>query len=65
MIGWMLGDYSEAAKSLSAMTATDRTEWASTRNKYFTLGINKDSLHVLESAIFHVSFGFLFHLNLR
>lgn len=46
--------YNKGSKSLAALTATDRTTWAQARNQYFASGINKDSLDVLESAIFHM-----------
>ena len=49
------GEYTDSMKSLSAMTATERTEWAQTRTQFFSSGVNKDSLEVMESAIFHVS----------
>ena len=47
-------EYSEMSRSLAALTGIDRTEWANLRIKYFASGINKESLDVLESAIFHV-----------
>lgn len=46
--------YNKGSKSLGALTATDRTTWAQARNQYFNSGVNKDSLDVLESAIFHL-----------
>ncbi len=52
-------DYSEASRSLAALTGIGRTEWAQTRNRYFNSGVNKDSLDVLEQALFHVSKNFL------
>lgn len=48
-------EYSEEARSLAALTGIDRSEWAKARTEYFSSGINKDSLHLLDSAIFHVS----------
>ena len=53
---WCLGDYSEGAKSLASLTGLGRTEWAQIRNKYFSSGLNKDSLDTLEQALFHVRF---------
>ena len=49
-----IGDYSEGARSLAALTGIERTDWAQTRSKYFSTGVNKDSLDVLEQALFHV-----------
>lgn len=37
---------------LAALTAWDRTKWAETRNKYFSSGINKATLEIVESAAF-------------
>ena len=51
----ILGEYSDTARSLAALTGLPRKEWAEARTKYFTSGLNKESLHVLESAMFHVS----------
>ncbi|CAH1790020.1 unnamed protein product [Owenia fusiformis] len=48
------GDYSEAAKSLSSLTGIDRTEWAKTRQQHFTKGVNKESMDVVDSAMFMV-----------
>ena len=49
-----VGEYSEGARSLAAFTAQDRTEWARVRQQHFQSGVNKDSLDILESALFHV-----------
>lgn len=40
---------------LAALTAMERTKWALARGKYFTRGVNKTSLHLIESAAFVVS----------
>lgn len=48
------GEYSEGARTLAAFTAQDRTEWARVRQQHFQSGVNKDSLDILESALFHV-----------
>lgn len=40
---------------LGALTAWDRTKWAQTREKYFSRGVNKTSLYLIESAAFVVS----------
>ena len=47
-------EYSAGSRSLPALTSMDRTAWATCRNRHFSSGVNKDSLHVVESAIFHV-----------
>ena len=49
------GEVDETAKSLAALTGTDRTTWARARSEFFSTGVNKDSLDLLESALFHVS----------
>jgi carnitine O-palmitoyltransferase 1, liver isoform len=41
-----------AENHLASLTAWDRTKWAQTREKYFSTGINKISLHEIESAAF-------------
>ncbi|XP_070491326.1 carnitine O-palmitoyltransferase 1, liver isoform-like [Chironomus tepperi] len=43
---------SHAEEYLGSLTAWDRTKWAETRNKYFSKGVNKASLDVIESSIF-------------
>ena len=48
------GEYSDWDKSLASLTALERSQWASLRQKYFSTGINKESLDVIESAAFHV-----------
>jgi len=47
-------DNYSSATSLAALTGTERTEWAQTRTEYFSSGVNKDSIHILDSALFHV-----------
>lgn len=39
---------------LPILTATDRTTWADIRIKYFSSGINKESLDIIEQAAFFV-----------
>jgi len=51
----LLGAYSCQARSLAALTALGRSDWAKVRSKYFASGVNKESLDALESAVFHVS----------
>uniref|UniRef100_H2YB10 Uncharacterized protein n=1 Tax=Ciona savignyi TaxID=51511 RepID=H2YB10_CIOSA len=41
---------SEGEKHLAALTAGERVPWAKARNTYFADGINKKSLHAIESA---------------
>ena len=48
-------DYSEAQKMVPAITGTERVTWAKARADYFTDGVNKDSLDIVERAIFFVS----------
>lgn len=48
-------EYSQFERSLAALTAIDRTEWAQIRMTYFANGVNRESLDVLESAVFHVN----------
>jgi carnitine O-palmitoyltransferase 1 len=43
---------SHPEKFLGSLTAWDRTKWAETRNKYFSKGVNKASLDVIEKSIF-------------
>ncbi len=42
----------EGERHLAVMTASNRTTWAETRNKYFSRGVNKASLDVIEKAAF-------------
>ncbi|XP_022253543.1 carnitine O-palmitoyltransferase 1, muscle isoform-like [Limulus polyphemus] len=39
-------------EKLGALTATDRITWATTRDEYFSKGMNKTSLHIIEKAAF-------------
>ena len=41
--------------NLAAMTGGDRTQWANLRNEHFRRGVNKNSLHAIETAAFVVS----------
>lgn len=50
-----LGEPTTAEKHLPALTAVGRIEWAENREKYFSEGINKRSLDIVESAVFAVS----------
>lgn len=43
---------SHGEKYLASLTAWNRTKWAQTRDKYFSRGINKTSLQIIESAAF-------------
>lgn len=43
---------SEGESHLAVMTAANRTTWAETRQKYFSKGVNKSSLDVIEKAAF-------------
>ncbi|RLN90261.1 hypothetical protein BBJ28_00016867 [Nothophytophthora sp. Chile5] len=43
-----------AEQNLAALTAVGRIEWAENRERFFSEGINKRSLEVIESAVFVV-----------
>ena len=40
---------------IASLTAIERTKWANERRKYFSAGINKESIQTIEEAIFLVS----------
>ncbi|KAF6734808.1 Carnitine O-palmitoyltransferase 1, liver isoform [Oryzias melastigma] len=46
---------SKGEAKLGALTAADRVSWAEARGKYFSSGINKRSLDVIERAAFFVT----------
>lgn len=46
---------SHPEKYLASLTAWNRTQWAETRDKFFSKGINKASLDAVESAIFFLN----------
>lgn len=52
---------SEDEKSVPALTGTDRKTWAQVRNQYFSQGINKHSLDIIEKALFCVILGTEIH----
>ncbi|KAG4077465.1 hypothetical protein HA402_002892 [Bradysia odoriphaga] len=45
----------DSERNLASLTAMDRTKWAETRLKHFSSGVNKASLHAIESAAFFMS----------
>lgn len=45
----------DSERNLASLTAMDRTNWSKTRSKHFSTGINKDSLHAIESAAFFMA----------
>lgn len=45
----------DSEKNLASLTALNRTKWAETRLNYFSSGINKASLHAIESAAFFLA----------
>ncbi|KAK2176892.1 hypothetical protein NP493_633g01032 [Ridgeia piscesae] len=45
----------EGERHLAALTAADRIRWAKTRSKFFSKGINKNSLAAIEKAAFVVA----------
>lgn len=54
----ILDDKSEplpGEEKLAALTAINRVDWANTRRNFFTKGINKLSLDVIEKAAFVVA----------
>lgn len=54
----VLNDQSEplpGEEKLAALTAGERTQWATTRRLFFNKGINKVSLDVIEKAAFVVA----------
>lgn len=55
----LLDEYNDQSRSLGALTALGRTDWAKIRSDHLMSGVNKRSLDALESAIFHVNFLFL------
>lgn len=57
---WILKDAesqtvsTEAELRLAALTGSERGNWAKVRREHFTSGINKDSVHAIEEALFVV-----------
>lgn len=46
---------SEGEEKLAALTAGERTVWAQARQEYFSKGVNKASLDIIEKAAFVVT----------
>ncbi|KAG5684907.1 hypothetical protein PVAND_014117 [Polypedilum vanderplanki] len=46
---------SSTEKHLPSLTAWNRTKWAEVRDKFFSTGINKESLEAIESAAFIIA----------
>lgn len=46
---------SHGEKYLASLTAWNRTKWAQTREKFFTTGVNKTTLHEIDSAAFFLA----------
>ena len=44
---------------MPALTTLPRTEWYNIRREHFSDGINKDSLDIIDTALFIVSSGFI------
>lgn len=42
----------EGEEKLAVLTAGNRTDWARARQEFFSLGINKESLDIIETAAF-------------
>ncbi len=49
------GDVDEFEAAIPALTAWNRTKWAETREMYFSEGINRASLHTIETAMFVIA----------
>ncbi|KRX42769.1 Carnitine O-palmitoyltransferase 1, liver isoform, partial [Trichinella sp. T6] len=49
-------DVTDDERHLGALTAIDRTSWAEIRQKYFSVGVNRSSLHAIESSAFTLCF---------
>ncbi len=47
-------DLIEAEKNVAVLTSMNRTEWATVREEYFSTGVNKASLSLIESSMFVV-----------
>ncbi|KAJ6642115.1 Carnitine O-palmitoyltransferase 1, liver isoform [Pseudolycoriella hygida] len=45
----------DSERNLSSLTAMDRTKWAEVRAQYFSTGVNRESLHAIESAAFFLA----------
>lgn len=46
---------SEGEEKLAAFTASDRTAWAQARQNFFSKGVNKVALELIEKAAFVVA----------
>ncbi|GAB6019338.1 hypothetical protein CHUAL_000930 [Chamberlinius hualienensis] len=46
------GTITEEEKSLAALTALERSDWARIRKQFFSRGLNRESMDILEKAIF-------------
>jgi hypothetical protein len=46
----------DASRSIAALTSLGRTDWAQARTDFFSRGVNKESLNIIETAMFHVRF---------
>ncbi|XP_076438763.1 carnitine O-palmitoyltransferase 1, liver isoform-like [Babylonia areolata] len=49
------GEYTQGQRSIPALTTLDRTAWWRIRKDHFATGVNRDSLHAVESAILFVN----------
>lgn len=45
----------DGERNLASLTSMERTKWAKTRSKHFSTGVNKESLHAIESAAFFMT----------
>ncbi|XP_042905266.1 carnitine O-palmitoyltransferase 1, liver isoform [Parasteatoda tepidariorum] len=61
-LNWIVKDaekqsesYSEAEKSIAALTALKRSQWATIRKSHLSSGVNRDSRRAVEKAIFCVT----------
>lgn len=51
----MSDQMSEEECSLAALTALERSEWARIRKQFFSRGVNRDSISLIDRGIFCVS----------
>ncbi|KFM61832.1 Carnitine O-palmitoyltransferase 1, liver isoform, partial [Stegodyphus mimosarum] len=61
-LNWIVKDaesqsdyYSDYEKSIAALTALKRSQWANIRKKYLSSGVNRDSRRIIEKAVFCVT----------
>lgn len=45
----------EVERLVPVLTSMERTAWAKTRKEFFSRGVNRETLHWVESSILYVS----------